>query len=945
MKTINKTIIMALAALVLCMTSTYADWFGIGSITDDDDLPEVYHDHDYDGRGVAPDMTGDPAGLNEKIQQAQEADKKANDALKAKEDMIKITDERLQYQLDTNRRYAQDADKRQVQKLNNWESRVKDATKKGLNGTSKILPSTRAATGGKARQGDHVNSADAIIGFSKILNAGVGSVVTPYNIVNEKNKLLDMPLTVGMESFSNVLYSFRRTVLVLCELFCVINIIIQAFKLWFGAQEIKKVYVDVIWKTVCCMLIIAMYPTIVDGVMSIASGMGENIGNGYHELNNCYTSAIAELYKQTNDGVAAVRQVLDEAKVRTDDGKTVISEDVFNKLTGVMSESELKTVMQSAGIDATVRIGMGETPKDSEGNSGKGAIYIYTYYDKNGNASTKKADAWDNNIPGSWYNMVLSKSMSTNVSGIKRSEADLKKYTAKLHALAQVMSGEPLAEGLENNTEAAKSDTIRQMQDQKKAQYEARGYKVIKNASGMYIAVKLMPFLRNSKDKYTTILSPSDIMTMCLNFTDALTLSEAYDTEQIAEKSTSKEDPSKNDEVAYISEGNLFWSGLRRAVMNILVLLGMTFSVIVVMIEYTITIVEYYIVTSLGALLIPLMFLDATKEYTKGLLRLFLQFYLKMLVQILAIFFTMSMYIQISVFTFSQNDASLEMLLGTYLGVLAVGLFICCGAGKLAGTLLSGQPSASAADMVHAVRHGIHAARMGASLAEGATIGHKNQRTGQREGGILGGIRGGVHGVQNMNAIGQGRAAAKQAGIGNFDKNATKGGAGYTTAAGEHLSGETLEGMKNGTLDTAKYGTAEQQKARYAALKEEAGERSAKGFTQHAVGQWFKNAAYKKAMGEEKITDDQNVRFTGIGSQTAEENGKQQRTANAADMRNVAKQAGTVWGGGKSPEGKNGRNLDFFQPPPKASPITFGSERNASMEPGYGDRKDGGTGI
>lgn len=217
----------------------------------------------------------------------------------------------------------------------------------------------------------------------------------------------------------------------------------------------------------------------------------------------------------------------------------------------------------------------------------------------------------------------------------------------------------------------------------------------------------------------------------------------------------------------------------------------------------------------------------------------------------------------------------------------------------------------------------------------------KKDMNGNRHGGLLGAARGTVHAKQNIGAISQGKAAAKQAGMKNFDaaaKSKDDGGTGggYTAASGQYYSAEQLEGMKNGTSA---------QQAKYNELKNEAGDRVAKGFRKHAVGQWVRNAAYKTAMGEEKITDDQNVRFTGIGSQTAEADGKQQRTANAADMRNLARQAGAVWGGDKV-RISNGqdlsRKLDFLQPPPSASSL---DANMASSEPAKGDRADNGTDI
>lgn len=59
MKTIMKTIAIAVIAMAMCAASTYAEWFGIGGdnhILDDDDLPDIYKFHDYEGTAIQPDM-------------------------------------------------------------------------------------------------------------------------------------------------------------------------------------------------------------------------------------------------------------------------------------------------------------------------------------------------------------------------------------------------------------------------------------------------------------------------------------------------------------------------------------------------------------------------------------------------------------------------------------------------------------------------------------------------------------------------------------------------------------------------------------------------------------------------------------------------------------------------------------------------------------------------
>ena len=134
------------------------------------------------------------------------------------------------------------------------------------------------------------------------------------------------------------------------------------------------------------------------------------------------------------------------------------------------------------------------------------------------------------------------------------------------------------------------------------------------------------------------------------------------------------------------------------------------------MIEYALTLIEFFFVMSLSMLLIPLFFLDATKNFATNIMRTVISYFFKILVTTVMIFFVLNIYIDACLSVVS-NDMTLTIWLFYYLYVIMLGLVLVKSAGRIAGSIVSGNPSLDFGAVAHQMHGMSHAARSGSRMA------------------------------------------------------------------------------------------------------------------------------------------------------------------------------------------------------------------------------------
>jgi len=223
--------------------------------------------------------------------------------------------------------------------------------------------------------------------------------------------------------------------------------------------------------------------------------------------------------------------------------------------------------------------------------------------------------------------------------------------------------------------------------------------------------------------------------------------------------------------------------------------------------------IEYQFVTAIAVILIPLLFLDATKSYATNLLKLFLTYFMKTVVVITCCFFTFGMYINLGMAMLTTTDLEATSSITLYLFTLILGVILCTNAGKIASTVMSGNPSLGAGDVTQQFRNGMHTmhdaqhmAHMGASAVKGL-----------------------AHGAQGVVKGGMGAAATLDGMRSAF--NSTNEGLSDMQKSGEWSGGEG----------------AKWDHSAAAAL----------GVGAAAIGQSFKDKAYKAFTGEDRLHIDE----------------------------------------------------------------------------------------
>lgn len=213
----------------------------------------------------------------------------------------------------------------------------------------------------------------------------------------------------------------------------------------------------------------------------------------------------------------------------------------------------------------------------------------------------------------------------------------------------------------------------------------------------------------------------------------------------------------KNPSMKEISEGdaNIFLKFLSLIFKSFVYKLGMLIAMILIMCEYSICLIEYLIVAAVSCLLIPLFFIDATKQFATNILKMIFSYFVKILVTTMMCFFVLTMYIDLGAEFCSKSDLSSISTILVYIFTLVFGIILVKNSGKIASSVISGNPSMGLGDIanqMHSMSHVMHGV---AHMTQGAKqMASSAQQTGQ---GI---IRGG----QNMaNAFSAAHGQANEA--------------------------------------------------------------------------------------------------------------------------------------------------------------------------------------
>ena len=515
-----------------------------------------------------------------------------------------------------------------------------------------------------------VSLAISLIGAGAKAGATVAIVKGLENIFSIANldiiKGFDQPYTSIATQAINMLGNFilyARSLVILCAFLCVI---FNAFKLWSGTIELKKVFADSIYKAVMVTAIMLVYPTVVNKTYSLATQLGVEASGGYDAVYTSFSNLAKRARDIWEEGSKEYFSIITEGCDKDSDGNYIISEKTLKTFTDSgMSQDEAIAWAKQHGI-VVDDVKVSSKSKKTEKKAGK---------------------------------QLSNKSNKEKVNMMKQS-------LAIIRGLNEVLTGTPdvqLADGTINAAELLSmgEDTLD---------------KIFYN-----------PYIGDSKTLSASAMIKTGIIIADLSSSGCLSpITDSYSEE-------------KNPTMKEINEGdtNVFLKFLSLIFKSFVYKLGMLLAMIFIMCEYILCLIEYLIVAAVSALLIPLFFIDATKQFATNILKIIFSYFIKILVTTMMCFFVLVLYIDLGAEFCSKTDLSSISTILVYVFSLALGIILVKNSGKIAGSVISGNPSMGLGDianefrsMTHAMHGAAHVAQAGQKMAQKAT--QEGQKTWNR---------------------------------------------------------------------------------------------------------------------------------------------------------------------------------------------------------------------
>lgn len=502
----------------------------------------------------------------------------------------------------------------------------------------------------------------------------------------ENNKsLIDMPLSGGIHSFATIVNEMGGIVVDLCILCCFLCIIFNCFKLWFATTEVKKFFVDIIYKLIICIILLLVYVPFTNSLISLATSLGGSISGGYQKINTVYVNAYASMEAAIEKGLKDITEVMYTNATEDKDGKKYITEEMVEELKSYgMSQERVEEWAKQKGLNIAYPV---YEDKLVSQNTGKTEKDLKHYKDANGNVLEKKGWIWTH---AGNFTSGTKKSSKQNKKLID--EKEQLSLVTKINSLMEVLSGEGITpEDLEKD--------INEQQQEKKL----TSLTTLKN-------LFYSPYLVNTNKENTAFLSPSKILKTITVMTDAV----AYGINSKINVDTSEMEDKKLN-----PSGVWTFKGLLNTIIALIYKFGMIVCCVIVMGEYVLTILEFYLVRGLATLLIPFFFLDATKSYAENLIKIFFNYFFKVLITVFICYFSLGLFLDTALLTFNSEQTTFNLVL--YLSTLSIGTMFCSKIPNILSTLLSGNPSmgwGNIAETARGAAHGMHMAMNAANSAK-----------------------------------------------------------------------------------------------------------------------------------------------------------------------------------------------------------------------------------
>lgn len=528
-----------------------------------------------------------------------------------------------------------------------------------------------------------------LIGSGQVF-AGPISAVTK-GLQNNSYTVFDTPLLNGIEYFIQTISTFAYVAGYLAVVLGLTGVLWNAFRLWFGTQQVRKACVDIGLKFLVYTCVLMVYGSLTSGVMNLATNLGLNAGNGY------FTTKVTmqTMYENVKDQTKAANEALESFYNSVgENGKSLSDETVklLAKNTGY-STDELKKELEASGITVdktfinakTAGSGIGTTAGIAGGIAAGAALGSV--------------------IPG--VGTVVGAVVGGLIVGVGG-------YFAGRGVGSAIDNGMSSNQLYKNAQDAQQKDMLKKIKNGDfkdafiimKALDEVISPVTNEDGTISYIYDPLM-YLKGTGGSTIKLISPGSIIKTGVLWANLIKNMEATDFDSNAGTFLEKK-----------LDGG--FNALTNWVMQLILVIGIIASMIFATIQYVMAIFEYFIVTSMGVIFIPCVLFDGTKTYASKLITLFLSFFVKITVSIMCLFFVVNMFAtNASVIISSGHPCSLANFAYLFFTII-LGFILTQNAPQVAMTMLNGTPQLSMGEFMHAAgtaAAGAVLAKKGASVA------------------------------------------------------------------------------------------------------------------------------------------------------------------------------------------------------------------------------------
>lgn len=592
-----------------------------------------------------------------------------------------------------------------------------------------------------------------ILGSIILLLPFVTFANTVKNNLQDSVAALDIPLIDGMSYFYNTIFTFAYIAGILAIFLGMLGILWNAFRLWFGTQQVRKAAIDILTKFLLFTFISAIYGSIIWGVLETSTRIGLYSGNGLAKMEG----SIQQLYTSTLAKVDAGSKMVEELFQSADKNAFLSDTNIKALAKGAgMTDDQVKSLAAKYNIRITSRdwvssaLGLVGNAGGALGGAAAGAALGSVVPGLGtiaggiiggilgGVGGTIAGNKAGNIYAEKPINKLYQKIELSQVNEIKNAikQKSGEKAILLLHAITEAVGGQIDDITVDGVTLPATT----------KAELPSLVDKYIKSIS------KSISF---GKHKTLTLVSPSSMLKVSIMIANII--------KGIGETSY---DSSKN--VIGLATFNATVQNISRFIIMWVLIIAVIAATCFFCIQYAMTLFEYFITTSMGIIFIPFILWDGTKSFAAKLVTLFTSYFIKLTVMLLCVVWAESILLDCCMTMLSTtNLLSMSSAVSIIFTVLLT-FIVTQNAPQVALTVLNGTPQLSMGEFLHAAGTAVAGAVL-AKKAAGVT-GRATQQfgTGVVDAGAAG-LGAGVDAFKSTNgsigkkigaALGQGAAAS-----------------------------------------------------------------------------------------------------------------------------------------------------------------------------------------